>query len=117
MCLAAILVKGLNPSEKRLLQDISHGRPVGLAVLNQYGGVPVIRQLQVLRLARQMPNDLQYGKPRWILTECGQRAGRFLQEIEQNPLLEGVITDDYNRQRVSCPATRRANPDWCQCDN
>ena len=117
MCLAAILVKNLNPPERGLLLHTHQGRPFGIAILNQHGGVAVVRQLQVLRLARQMPNDPTYGRPRWILTECGQRAGQLLQELAQNPLLERVIMDNYNKQILSCPFTRRPNPAWCQCDD
>jgi hypothetical protein len=115
MCLPAILVRGLNPPEQRVLQNTLHGRPFGVAVLNQFGGVPVIRQLQVLRLARQMPNDPQYGRARWALTECGQRAGQLLQDLIENPLLQQPVIDEYNRQILSCPFTRRSNPGWCQC--
>ena len=119
MCLPAILLLGLNPPERLLLQNVRHGRPFGLAVLNQYGGVGVVRQLQAMRLARQMPNDPQYGRPRWILTDCGQRAGNLLQELIDNPLLQQDVINNYNSQILSCPFTRRprANPAWCQCRN
>lgn len=117
MCLPAILVIGLGPSEQQLLQNTHHGRPFGVAILNQFGGVPVVRQLQALRLARQMPNDPQYGRARWALTECGQRAGLLLQELVENPLLQQPITREYNSQILSCPLTRRPNPDWCRCEN
>lgn len=121
MCLAAILITSLDQRDKDLLKEVGDGRYFGVAVLNRFGGVPVIRKLQSYKLARQADFDPKYGRARWTLTHCGVQAARLLKDLEQFPLLQQATKDSYNAAIQTCPNTRRSqrpNPigdDYCTC--
>jgi len=118
MCLPSILVLGLDTSEKAFLQNVDTKRLFGVAIANRYGGIPLIKKLQLLRLVGSAGVDPHYGHPRWMLTYCGKQAATLLNELENNPLFREVILADYKKLMIACPFTKphhRTNPNWCDC--
>lgn len=112
MCLPPLLVFGLDPSDKDLLKKVANYGYFGFSILNHYkkNGIALIRKLQSLGLARQSKEYSKYGNTEWTLTNCGQRAGQLLIEVEDNPLLKDKIISDYKFSSCKNWLPKKGNP-------
>lgn len=98
----------LDPNVKKLVMDVAHRRDFGIGA--SPGGRAIYIQFAIQDgLVKRDGYFAKSGQPRWIVTPCGRRVGRFL--LQRSQQADPTLLDmDYNSG--SCPLDELPETDY-----